>query len=200
MRYIIKSLCCILLAIVLNGCAFTRTNVKVTLSTPGVNEPLEKAAIASLEVGEVKDSRLVTDPYVLMQKGNVNGATSGAYVTDRPVADIFRDGLTAALQKNGFISANTNRYMLKSDIQMFGYGYIQRMFSPGIAKPVISVRFELVDKTTGQPVWHDTYNGQDTEEATGLFEDAVVLMFSRTTEDVFRQLIADKAFRGYFEK
>jgi len=182
----------------LTGCAFSRTPVKVGF-TPRVDQPLAAARKAALEVGPVKDSRLVLDQYVLIQKANAYGTTSGAYVTEKPVAEIFRDGLTAALQQNGFETANTNRYVLRSDLQNFGLGAIQNVFSPATIKSWLTVRFELVDQTTLQPVWHETYEGQDTTQASWETGEFIAQEFSKVADVVVSQLISDRSFRAFFE-
>ena len=189
------------MGILLTGCAFSRTQVKVNFS-PNVMQPLSGAHKGSLEVGEVKDSRFVTDSLVLLQKANQYGATSGAYVADVPVADTFRDGLRRALEQNGFTGTNADHYILRSELHGFGIGVIQTgLFSAATAKPWLEVRFELDNKETGQPVWHDTYTGQVTDQLSawnGADADRIARFFSLAATDVVKQLIADRAFRSIF--
>ncbi len=198
---LVQFLCCVLMGGVLTGCAFSRTPVQVNLA-PWVDQPLKVGLKASLEVGEVRDSRLVTDQFVLFQKANGYGPTDGAYITDKPVAEIFRNGLAATLRQNGFMTTNGTSYELRGNIQSFGCGVIQRAFSASMAKSWLTVRFELVDKSTGLPVWHDTYDGQDTEQGPSGFEEGtfIATVFSKVSEDVIRQLVSDRAFRNYFER
>jgi hypothetical protein len=202
LRLLVQCLCCILTGSLLTGCAFSRTPVKLTFS-PSVTQPLNSTRKGSLEVGEVKDTRLVKDPLVLMQKANAYGATSGAYVTEVPVATIFRDGLKMALEQNGFTGTNTVHYELLTELQNFDIGFIQNgLFSSPTLKPWLEARFELVDKATGQPVWHDTYTGQITEQGSawnGAGGDTIAKAFSLASQEVVKQLIADKTFRNYFE-
>jgi hypothetical protein len=197
----IQFLGCVLMAGLLTGCAFSRTSVQVNLA-PRVDQPLRVEQKASLEVGDIKDSRLVTDNFVLLQKANAYGPTEGAFVADKPVAEIFRNGLAATLQQNGFMTTNGTRYELRGEIQSFGCGAIQRFFSASTVKTWLTVRFELVDKSTGLPVWHDTYNGQDTEPGSGGIGAGGFIgsVFSKVSEDVIRQLVSDRTFRSYFER
>jgi hypothetical protein len=192
---------CVLMVGLLTGCAFTRTPVQVNLA-PRVDQPLKVGQKASLEVGEVRDSRLVTDQFVLLQKANGYGPTDGAYITDKPVAEIFRNGLAATLRQNGFMTTNGTSYELRGNIQSFGFGVIQRAFSSPTAKSWLTVRFELVDKSTGLPIWHDAYDGQDTEPGPTGFDNGtfIATVFSKVSEDVIRQLVSDRAFRSYFER
>jgi hypothetical protein len=185
---------------VLTGCAFSRTHVSVNFS-PNITQPLNAPQKASLEVGEVKDTRLVDDNFVLMHKANAYGPTSGAYVTDVPVADIFRKGLKVALEQNNFTKTGAIHYELRANIQNFGVGVIQNAFASSTVKPWIEVRFELIEKATGQAVWHDTYTGQTTDRLSFGMADAEFIgkVFSEVSQEVIKQLISDKAFRNYFE-
>jgi len=199
---LVQFFCCILAGSLLTGCAFSRTLVKLNFS-PNVTQSLNAARKGSLEVGEVKDTRLVTDPLVLMQKANQYGPTSGAYVTEVPVATIFRDGLKMALEQNGFTGMTAVHYELHTEIQNFGIGVIQNgLFSAMTAKPWLEVRFELMDKATGQSVWHDTYTGQVTEPLsswTGENGGFIAKVFPEVSQEVVKQLISDKTFRKFFE-
>ncbi len=118
----VKLCFCICLAAAMSGCAFSRTQVAVGFS-PNFTQALSGPHKGSLEVSDVKDTRLVTDGFVLMQKSTEYGATSGAYVTAQPVADIFRDGLKMALEQNGFTAANTTQYELHAELQRFWHRF-----------------------------------------------------------------------------
>jgi hypothetical protein len=67
----------------LTGCASSRTLVQLTVVSR-INQPLKKSSKASLEVEAVKDSRPVTDEFVLMQQSNIHGPTTGSYITEKP--------------------------------------------------------------------------------------------------------------------
>ncbi len=192
----------LLLMACLTGCAFSRTQVKINFS-PVVENQLKAAHTNRLKIGTIKDSRLVTDEFVLIHKSNAYGATSGAYITDVPVAKIFQSGLQAALAQNGFTDGKQDEYKLNADLRGFGFGVIQGGLFNLTGKPWMEIRFELDDGTTGQPVWHDTYTGQSTQKLSswdGANQELLVKMFSQVAEDAIKQLVADKTFRSFFEK
>jgi hypothetical protein len=147
---------------------------------------------------------MVTDAMVLLQKANAYGTTSGAYVTETAVADVFREGLKRALEQNDFTGTNAVHYELHTDLRGFGVGGIQNgPFSSITVKPWMDVRFELDNKETGQPVWHDTFTGQTTDQASawnGPGADDIAKYFSAAATDVVKQLLADKTFRSFFEQ
>lgn len=180
------------------GCVFTRTETQVNFS-PMVNQPLNAQKKTTLAVGEFTDSRLVQDKYVLFHKTDGYGnVTSGAYVTKEPVADILKKGLAEALQKNDFIGGDSGRYELHGDLQLFDGGVINGFWKT-TAKAQITVRFELVEKNSGQPVWHDTFTGQTTKDFVFANKDFYASLFSDAATELAKRLIADKTFRSFFE-
>lgn len=182
---------------VLTGCAFTKTPSQVTFA-PGLSAPLRDAK-AALRLAEVKDSRAISDNRVLVQKRNAYGKTTGAYVAQMPVADLFRDGLHSAFQTNAFrVAKENNAYDLKADIQEFDYDIIGGFWTATV-NPKFQVRFELFETSTGNSVWRDTMTGRSQHKTAWGDAAFVARTFSTTADDVVRQLIADKSFRKFFE-
>jgi ABC-type uncharacterized transport system auxiliary subunit len=186
------SACCLV-----TGCAFSRTETRLQF-TPTVNQPLKQDHKEYLAVGEMKDSRPVKDPNVLIHKQNAYGTTSGAYVTKRPVADLVKDGVAEALEKNGFLRTNAAKYELRGDIQEFGLDTMAGFWQATV-KPKLNVRFELVDKSSGKSVWHDTLIGRSSGETALGTKEFLSEMFSKAADDLVHQLIANPDFRAFFE-
>jgi hypothetical protein len=165
--------------------------------TPTASSPLGKAPTAELLVGEVKDTRPVKDGFVISQKYNGYGQrTSGAYVAQEPVAQIFKQSLFTVLEKNGFITSGpTNQLELKADIQEFSHD-IMAGFLKATVQPKLIVRFELVDKDSGRTLWHDTLIGRETLQTAWGTGSFLVETFNKAADDVFKQLISDSTFRN----
>jgi len=181
----------------LTGCALTRTETPVAF-VPKVNEPLRAERKSSVTAGEIKDSRPVHDGNVLIHKQNEYGTASGAYVTKPAVAEILKNGVADALKQNGFIGADAGKYELRGDIQEFTFDGIGGFWQATV-KPKLVVRFELVEKATDHPVWHDTFNGRTTGKTAWGNKEFVGQMFSESADDLVKQLISDKSFREFFE-
>lgn len=190
-------LSCLLLGLAATGCAFSRTETQVNFA-PKVSQPLSAEHKASLTVGEIKDSRSVSDPNVLLHKSNAYGPTSGAYVTKVPVADILKNGISDALKQNGFVSADAGKYELRGDLQEFSLEGFSGFWQATV-KPKLVIRFELVEKSSGMPVWHDTFIGHAVGKTAMGDKDFLARMFSESADDLTRQLIADMTFRGFIE-
>ncbi len=184
-----------LLIVISTGCAFTRTKVDVRLS-PTASKPLNRIPTAQLFIGQVEDTRPVKDKYVLTQKFNGYGQrTSGAYVANEPVSDIFKAGLLLALQDNGFIqTSNQSSLELRANIQDFDHTVVMGFWTATVS-PKLTVRFELFDISKGFSVWRDTLVGRATMETAWGTGEFLVQTFSKASDDVFLQLMSDNTFR-----
>jgi hypothetical protein len=184
------------LAIMPTGCAFTRTTVAVNFN-PAVNCPTGPT-VTYLSSVTVVDTRPVEDKFVLTHKFDGYGnRTSGAYVTQQPVADIFQRGLAQALQANGFVqSTNQFRFELRADIQEFDNDVIMGLWQATV-KPKLTVRFELMD-TNGVSIWRDTMIGRATLETPWGAGEFIVKTFNAAAENAILQLLSDNAFRNCF--
>lgn len=185
------------LAILSTGCAFTRTTVAINFK-PVVDSPVGPKSVAYLSVGDIKDTRPVEDKYVLTHKFDGYGdQTSGAFVTEQPVAEVFKQGLIEALQTNGFArTASPTHFELRANIQQFDNRVISG-FLEATVKPELTVRFELLDGS-GTVVWRDTMIGRSTLQTPWGNGEFIVKTFNAAAEDAIRQLLADDSFRGYF--
>src|SRR5215469_14603841 len=130
------------LAIFSTGCAFTRTKVAINFN-PAVDSPVGPKSVAYLSVGDIKDTRPVEDKYVLTHKFDGYGnQTSGAFVTEQPVAEVFKQGLIEALQTNGFArEATKTHFELRANIQEFDNRDIVGFWEATV-KPELTVRCE----------------------------------------------------------
>jgi hypothetical protein len=203
-RYLVRILSirlgCFLTIMLLTGCASSRTPVQLTVDSR-VNQPLKEPLKAYLEVETVKDSRPVTDEFVLMQQSNIYGPTTGGYITEKTVAKIFGDGLNAALRQNGFETTNAIHYLLQSEIQSFDYEPISGIWAGRFTSYLfLYVHFELVNQSTRQLIWQKTYVGRDLERKTIRSGQLFAQGFSEASEDILQQLVSDQKFRIYFEQ
>lgn len=198
LRWFPKLLALSLLIVLGSGCAFTKTQVKVGFR-PTYSQPLQSSSPAPLQLGAFKDSRPVNEPTVLLHKANDFGPTSGAYVTEKPVAELLRDGVLDSLKSNQFKVADTaSKYELRGDLQEFGFNSVAGFWKAKV-RPRMQVRFELFDKASGTSVWRDTYIGRgELETAIGTSE-TIVSLFKLGADDIVRQLISDPTFRKLCE-
>ena len=187
---------CLGLAGLLTGCGGNRL-AHFTL-VPPVNAPLKEPVKGSLEVAVVKDTR----PHVYeaelgpdMPGDFADLVSSYPFMADRPVAEIFQEGLNAAFQQNGFETTNAIRYLLNGHIQSFDFADRSDLRAP---KCCLWVDFELKNKETGESVWRQTILGDETT-ANSITTRNFELAFIEAADDVICQLVTNATFRGYFE-
>ena len=181
-----------------SGCAFSTTKTQVNFS-PSYAQPLASSGQPAVDVAEFKDSRPVNEPTVLLHKANAYGPTSGAFVAQRAVGEILRDGVIDGLKKNRFeVMPGSAKYELRGDVQEFNFDSISGVWTAKV-KPRLQVRFELIDKTSGTSVWRDTFIGRGNVESAWGSSEMVARLFTLGAEDVVRQLISDPTFRRFFE-
>lgn len=185
------------LAAFMTGCAFTKTPLPITLHA-AVNQPLT-AANGSLKVDEVKDLRTVTDKTVVVQKVNAYGQkTRGAYVAQKPVGEIFRDALTAALQENNFPLNQNGAMTLQTTIEEIDFDVLEGFWTATV-EPKFRMKFSVVDDQSNKLLWKENYIGKVQRKTAWGTSSFVAEIVSAAAEDAVRQLIEDRTFRALFE-
>jgi uncharacterized lipoprotein YajG len=195
MRFV--SLLAALSALLLTGCALTRTPTVVNF-VPSINAPFAAQSDEPIALSEitVKDSRQVVDGNVLTHKMNGRGeVTTGAYVTEQPVADLFTAGLRHALQQNGvLINQTKGQYELSGEIMAFNIASFVGLLK-GTLKSKLIVRLDLIDKGTDTPIWRQVYTGNRQLETALLTSKEIGELFSSSANDVVKKLLMDEQFR-----
>jgi uncharacterized lipoprotein YajG len=184
-------------ALLATGCVMTKTSLPITLH-PAVNQPLV-AANGSLKVDEVKDLRTVSDKTVVVQKVNGYGRkTRGAYVAQKPVGEIFRDALTAALQQNNFPVSQTGTMALQTTIEEIDFDVLEGFWTATV-EPKFRVKFSVVDEQSNKLLWKDNYIGKVQRKTAWGTSSFIAEIVAAAAEDAVRQLIEDRTFRALFE-
>lgn len=181
------------------GCAMTKTKVNLSIAPPPRN-PLTAGEKPGIAVGKFTDRRPVADHTVVMHKVNGYGQrTTGAYIAQAPVADIFREALVNALMANAFTIPSQNpAYELQGEIQDFDYETITGFWKATL-KPKVTIRFQLLDAKSRSPLWHDTFIGRSSADTAWGDAKFIAQLFSQSASDVLKQLLDDPAFRKVFE-
>jgi hypothetical protein len=186
----------ILVCFFATGCAFTRTETKLNL-TGTVNAPLKSNPRAGLELGEITDARSDSEKFVLAHKQNDYGKTTGAYVTKGPVADILRNGLAAALDRNGFF-AKPGGYRLTGILESVEFTALTGVLKATVESK-FTARFELIETKSGRILWHDTFSGRAKDKTAWGTSALVGELSSKAAEDLISKLLVDRSFREFFE-
>jgi hypothetical protein len=221
----LQFLACVLTVGLLTGCVEIRfgdlppkvpkvTTVEVPLA-PNVNQPLKEPVKASLEVAAVHDARNSRDPWTLVY----NWDNNRAFVAEKPVAEIFQDGLSNALRQNGFMSTNRPRYVLQTELRGFfstssdevppaSVQVLGALLGTDLSNYQLMLRvdFTLFNPEAKRPVW--SLNQLPELELTCCgkrlawtysWPETCGKGFAEMAEDAIHQLIANQQFRNLFE-
>lgn len=138
-----------------NGCAFTKTTVKLDFKP---HPTAEKVSVDSLiGVETFKDSR-GGDPYLLSHKG-VGMKTSGTFVTEKEVAAIVTDAIRETLASLNYkVVADAGDLTLSGDVLRLDSTPIMGFWS-GQLDCTVQVSLKLSDSKTGNLVWSESFTG-----------------------------------------
>lgn len=113
----------------------------------------------TVQIEPMKDTRGYQDEKVIFYKKNMyNQTMSGAYMAEKPVAEILTEAVKNGFQEKNISVNGSNDYILKSELEKLDYEAISG-FSTVQLIPQITVKFQLIDKD-GKVVWTDLITGK----------------------------------------
>ena len=122
-----------------------------------IDNKLSSSKIVQIE--PMKDTRGYKDEKVIFYKKNMyNQTMSGAYMAEKPVAEILTEAVKNGFQEKNISVNGSNDYILKSELEKLDYEAISG-FSTVQLIPQITVKFQLIDKD-GKVVWTDLITGK----------------------------------------
>ncbi len=177
----------------MTGCAFTSGVVKLNYQAP-LDLPRGQGEVA---VGSIVDER-GRQPDLLMNKMNAYGQkTSGAYLSEKPVAEILQDSIREALASSGYRVENENSpKLLTGRLMTLDFEPIMGMFGATLNTRLI-VEFSLLDQQTKQVVWREVVTGFGSQRSGSMFgEDYIRPAFKQAMDDMLRKLVGSDTFRA----
>ncbi|MFN7140387.1 MAG: hypothetical protein ACK4UN_13705, partial [Limisphaerales bacterium] len=179
------------------GCA-SKNNPTVHFQ-PAVSQALVGTPKASVRVATIQDWRPLHNKSTVGQQRNGHGhRTSDFVLAQKPLGDIFREGLVHAMEENQYqVAPGSGRYELRGGIKEFNCTQVHG-FWDATGKSELEVQFELINKVTGNSVWKKSYIGRGTVSTPWSAKGTMGSMFTQSASDVVDQLLADASFRQYF--
>ena len=190
-----------LLSLSASGCAFsihqTPLNYSYSgkLSGNGIKNPTK-----FLRLGEVKDSRDVTTPKMIMNMRNANGfRTSGGWEAEKPIADIVKDALGQGIKLSGLGLNNKADLSLSGEIIEYAYEFKNlRPFTTTLSSK-LTVKIQLRDEVFGKILWRDTFFGQ-AEVQSDFNNDFAKEGFTIALNNLVTKIFTDDLFFQHLEK
>lgn len=151
------------LAGALTACAAGTTNLTLVAPTP-TRAVLSEAPPTTLDV-TVNDARQRTDR--IGDKRNGYGMVMGAVGTTTPPAEIVEDALEAVVTANNHrLGAESDRYALQTTLRNFWFDYRTGLVTVEFFGS-IQGDVALVDRTTNQTLYSETFDGYYSERTGG---------------------------------
>ena len=187
----------VLLSFIASGCAFSVHQTPLNYSYSG---PLPKDGIKtptkSLTFGEIKDSRDVTTPKMIMNMRNANGyRTSGGWEAEKPIADIVKDALSEGIKLSGVGLTPKGDLLLSGEVM--DYSGEEKHSKPfyGVFSSKLTVKLQLRDEISKKILWRDTFIGQATIDKGNYIKDGFIMALN----DLVTKVVTDEFFLQHFK-
>ena len=167
----------------LSGCAFTNQQIVLDYHLSSEVAPVTPPAGVSVAIGQIEDKRGVEDPNILFHKMNLYGnVTSGAYLAEKPLADIVQEALMEAFPQTPE-SSNNRDCVLYGKMLDFGYDSVMGLSRTQINSK-LSAQMYLEDTSTGRILWSEAFVGRALVKEYHGEKDAIVKMVGFAVDDL----------------
>jgi len=156
-----------LLAVATSGCAFTKTPVNLDFHP---HPTAEKVSVDKVLVVQPLQDQRGIDSRVLSYKATGYGTkTTGAFVTEKPLADIVTDAVRDTLKELNYkTDAGQGDLILSGELLRLDSTVLMGFWS-GEMDCTIQVNLRLTDGKSGKPIWNELFTGFN--KKTGLQMD-----------------------------
>lgn len=141
---------------------------------PGSVPTLSGADAAPVSVAVFDDARPCDPRFVMERKGQGGGLPAGTYQVARPVAELLRDMVLAALGQAGFSPSPEGRGAeLFATVEDLSFGVLVG-FARCQMKGAVTARFRLVSADGGKVLWEAGLTGNGSAGVGDLVSGALV--------------------------
>jgi uncharacterized lipoprotein YajG len=160
----LRYIAAIAMAASLAACATGTTNL--TLATPQTKAGvLSEAPSTRIDVPAVTDQR--TDQTRIGNKRNGYGMVMGAVGSTKPPAAVVEEALEQVVAANNHVLGSAeDRYALQTNLKTFWFDYKTGLVTVEFFGS-IQAEITLVDRTTGQKLYTETFDGYYSEKSGG---------------------------------
>ena len=159
-----RLLAALVLAMSVTACATGTTNLTLTVPE-GHRGVISEAPPMRLEVPAVTDAR--SNQTRIGDKRNGYGMVMGQIGTTQPPTEIVQQALEHVLTANGHsVGGADDRYSLRTTLKTFWFDYRVGLVTVEFFG-TINADVSLVDRTTGQAVYTETFEGYYSERNAG---------------------------------
>lgn len=176
------------------GCAFTSGQVPLNYY-PSVNSQYQYLSSKNLKVGEIIDERGKAPDFLLNKVNGYGQKTSGAYLAERPVADIIKDALKSSFDQLGVVNDPTGQKVLNGRLLGLDFDVVSSFFTSTLYVKV-SMEFSLQDITTGSVIWKEVIIGNGENRSGNMFADKYIVPgFKEAMDHLIDNLLKSETFK-----
>jgi hypothetical protein len=174
--------------VLLSGCAFSVYDVKVDYQ---YDQPVDlnlSDSASRIRIAEFKDTRSVANPRLIMNQQNLYGdTTSGGYQAEKEISAIVHDAFVQALgQAQAQLVDSEENVVLQGELMDLRVDPVMGMWE-GSWNSRMTVKLKLIDASTGNALWSDTFIGAASTKAkdgsAGVLSDVLDNLVSRVMSD-----------------
>lgn len=172
----------LIMAVSLSACAMGTTNITMTPSNPGKPGVLSEAAPTRVQLPAVEDARTKTDR--IGDKRNGYGQVLGAVGSTTPPPELVQKTLENVLVSNKHILGGAeDRYVLQASLKNFWFDYKTGLVTVEFFGS-IKADVTLVDRTTGQKLYTESFDGYRSEKTGGGLSATWTRIMNAALEDL----------------
>jgi len=174
-----------------SGCAFSTANLNVSYDSAKAKVgPLSSVKPMKIVVGGFADKRSEKDKIGYVRNGF--GMNTANVLTTRPVPEVVRDAVVAALSKNGhtIVTGDQKSISLSGSIERFWFES-QVNFWTIEFMGTIDVELVIQDGRTGQQLFSKRYTGHHNAKMPGGYHKEMADVMNRTLENLVNQISGD---------
>ena len=190
---LIRLLALVSISLIGGGCAFSVYDLPIHYEYAGDVPRIERTDLPALDVGEIKDTRSVANPRMIMhQKNGYGQTTSGGWQAEKDLAVIVQDALVQGIVATGLDGPRASRLTLTGELNDVTSEVVMGWVS-GTLRVKMTVKLEASDPATGEIVWRDTFISAG-EAQGGTVSKTLGTAFKGALDDLLRSLFTDQYF------
>ncbi len=181
-------------ALGLSACAFGDAELALGLNPETTNKGLiSEASSATLYLADVDDQR--TDKERIGYKRNGYGMKTADILAETPPPEVVKESLAVVLETNGHsLGAADERYALQTTLNNFWFDYKTGFVSVEFYGSIQAV-LSLVDQSTGDAVYSETFDGYHSEKTGGGLKGTWERIMNETLADLAKKVNLSPGFK-----
>jgi len=191
----IKLLAVLFTLLLLSGCAFTVHDLPVNYEyTKAITLP-NNDNLPEITITEIKDTRTVENPRMLMNQQNGYGqTTTGGWQAEKELSLIVKDAIEQGIAKANLNSSADRKIQINGELVDLTSSIVSGWWT-GTINMKVSVKLTARDEKSDEILWRDTIFGDGTSDKQSSVKPALLEAFNSSLDNLVNTLFQDEYFR-----